>query len=155
MKGIIVSAALAALVSSTAAFAQPAANEKHAAWATKVRVANFTLLGHNMGPIGGMLKGKTAFDAQVVSEKATIINQLANMIADTSKIDTSKFKVETEALDKIWTDKEDYAEKIEALVVASAKVSEIALTAPQAEVMKAMGKIGKSCGTCHDSYKAD
>jgi cytochrome c556 len=155
MKGIIISAAIAALVSSTSAFAQSAANEKHAQWATKVRTANFTLLGHNMGPIGGMLKGKVPFNAEVVAAKATTINQLANMIADTSKIDTSQFKVETESLDKIWSNQEDYAKKIDALVTASAKVSEIALTAPKDEVMKAMGKMGNSCGSCHDSYKKD
>ena len=136
-------------------FAHNAGNEKHAEWATKVRIANFTLLGHNMGPIGGMLKGKVPFNAQTVAEKASNINALARMIADTSKVDTSKFKVETAALDKIWSEKEDYAKKIDALIAASDKVSKIALSASEDEVMKAMGQIGKSCGSCHDSYKED
>ncbi|QOL24568.1 cytochrome c [Thalassotalea sp. LPB0316] len=155
MKRTVTSLALASLVVSTVAFAQPAANQKHAEWATKVRKANFTLLGHNMGPLGGMLKGKVPFNAEVVQEKATNINHLANMIADTSKVDTSKFNVETEALNGIWTEQDDYAEKIKALVMASERVSKIALTGSEAEVKKAMGQIGKACGSCHDSYKKD
>ncbi|NTS78368.1 cytochrome c [Catenovulum sp. SM1970] len=155
MKLTVTSLLLAGLVTSATAFAKPAANEKHANWATKVRQANFTLLGHNMGPIGGMLKGKVEFDAQVVKDKATRINELAKMIADTSRVDTSKFKVKTEALANIWTDKADYQQKIDALVTASEKVSQIALTAPKKDVLKAMGKIGQSCGSCHDSYKKD
>lgn len=155
MKRIVISAVAAALLSSTAAIAQPAGNQKHADWATKVRKANFTLLGHNMGPIGGMLKGKVPFNAKVVAEKSGRINQLANMIADTSRVDTSKFKVETEALDKIWTEKDNFAKKIQALIDASANVNKIALTGSEADVKKAMGKMGKSCGSCHDDYKKD
>lgn len=155
MKTLALTTVVAALLASASAFAKPAANEKHANWATKVRKANFTLLGHNMGPLGGMLKGRVPFDAQTVAEKATMINYLANMIADTSKVDTSKFKVETEALDKIWQNQDDYNEKIQALIDASAKVKEIALTGSESDVKKAMGKMGKSCGSCHDSYKQD
>lgn len=155
MKRTIISLAVAGLVASTVVIAQPAANEKHAGWATKVRQANFTLLGHNMGPLGGMLKGKVPFNAEVVKDKSTKINHLAQMIADTSKVDTSKFDVDTEAMKAIWKDKDDYAEKINALVLASARVSEIALTGSEADVKKAMGKMGKTCGSCHDSYKKD
>ena len=155
MKRIIIPAVAAVIFASATVFAQPAANEKHANWATKVRKANFALLGHNMGPIGGMLKGRVPFNAQVVADRATNINQLAKMIADTSKVDTSKFKVETEALDKIWTDKDNFAKKIQALIDASDKVSKIALTGSEDDVKKAMGAMGKSCGSCHDDYKKD
>jgi len=155
MKRIVISAVAAALFASTAAIAQPAGNQKHADWATKVRKANFTLLGHNMGPIGGMLKGRVPFNAQIVADKATRINQLANMIADTSRVDTSKFKVETEALDKIWSEKVEFAKKIQALIDASENVSKLALTGAEGDVRKAMGKMGKSCGSCHDDYKKD
>lgn len=155
MKRILISAVATALFASATAMAKPAANEKHANWATKVRQANFTLLGHNMGPLGGMLKGKVPFNAQVVADKATRINQLAHMIADTSRVDTSKFKVETEALDKIWSEKVEFAKKIQALIDASENVSKIALTGSEDDVRKAMGKMGKSCGSCHDDYKKD
>ena len=155
MKRIITSAVVAGLFASAFAFAKPAANEKHANWATKVRKANFTLLGHNMGPLGGMLKGRAPFNAEVVKENATNINTLASMIASTSKVDTSKFDVETEAKNDIWANQEDYAKKIDALIAASKAVSEIALTGSESEVKKAMGKMGKTCGSCHDDYKKD
>ena len=155
MKRLIISAVAAGLLTSVAAFAQPAANEKHAGWATKVRKANFTLLGHNMGPLGGMLKGKVPFNADLVATKTGNINQLANMIAETSKVDTSKFDVDTEALPDIWTNKEDFAKKIEALIKMSEKVNQIALTGTEKEVMGTLGKMAKTCGSCHDSYKKD
>jgi cytochrome c556 len=154
-KTLIASTIAIAVLSCGIAAAQPAANEKHAAWATKVRKSVFTLLGHNMGPIGGMLKGKVPFNAEVVANNATNINQLANMIAGASKVDTSKFKVDTEALDSIWSQPEDYAKKIEALVSASSELSAIALNGDEKAVRKAMGAMGKTCGSCHDDYKKD
>lgn len=151
----VLAVAAAGVLSSGIAVAQDAANEKHAHWATKVRQSVFTLLGHNMGPIGGMLRGKVPYNAEVVESKAKNINQLANMIADVSRVNTSKFKVETEALDKIWAQPDDYAKKIQALVMASENVLKIVKTGSEADVKKAMGQIGRACGSCHDDFKVD
>ena len=150
-----------ALVTAVFAFttltatAQPATSQKHADHALKMRKAVFSLLGSNMGPMGGMAKGKIPFDAKVVEKNSLRINQISKMIADYMKTDTSKFKLKTEALDKIWTENEKFAKKIEALTTASAALHKVASTGDENALRKAIGGVGKTCGGCHDDYKAD
>ena len=83
------------------ASSEPAKSQKHANKTLKMRQAVFSLLCSNMGPLGGMLKGKVPFNAKVVEKNALRINQLSMMIADYLKTDTSKYKLKTEALDNI------------------------------------------------------
>jgi len=137
------------------ASSEPAKSQKHANKTLKMRQAVFSLLGSNMGPLGGMMKGKVPFNAKVVEKNALRINQLSMMIADYLKTDTSKYKLKTEALDNIWTEKEKFAQKIEALSKASKALHKVANTGNEKAIKKAIGAVGKSCGSCHDDYKAD
>ena len=137
------------------ASSEPAKSQKHANKTLKMRQAVFSLLGSNMGPLGGMLKGKVPFNAKVVEKNALRINQLSMMIADYLKTDTSKYKLKTEALDNIWTEEEKFAKKIEALSKASIALHKVASTGNEKAIKKAIGAVGKTCGSCHDDYKAD
>ena len=89
---------------------------------TELRQSVFSLLGSNMGPLGGMAKGKIAFDAEKVGKHALRINQLSVMIADYTRTNTSAHKVKTEALDKIWSKPDDFAKRIKDLTEASANL---------------------------------
>ena len=73
-------------VLATGAMANSAKSLKHAQKATELRQSIFSLLGSNMGPLGGMAKGKIAFDAEKVGKHALRINQLSLMIANISFI---------------------------------------------------------------------
>jgi len=145
----------ALVLSISAVNAGQAKSEKHAKKATELRQSVFSLLGSNMGPLGGMAKGKIAFDAKAVTKHALRINQLSMMIADYSRTDTSKFSVETEALDKIWQQPTEFAEKIKALNESSSKLMAAAATGDESAMKKAIGGVGKTCGGCHDDFKKD
>ncbi|MFT4924455.1 MAG: cytochrome c556 [Phenylobacterium sp.] len=152
-KGAIV---LVSVMASSFAFAsQPAKNLKHAQKSAQLRQSVFSLIGSNMKPIGGMLKGKIAFDAVRVEKSALRINQLSLMIADYMKTDTSAHKVETEALDVVWQKQAKFAEKIEALTMASAKLQKVAATKDEKATKGAMKNVGRACGSCHDDFKAE
>jgi len=140
---------------SCSAFAEPAKSIKHAKGATELRQSVFKLLGNNMGKLGAMAKGKIAFDADVAEISAKRINQLSLMIADYTKTDTSAFKVETEALDVIWEKPQKFSDSIEKLTLASMNLQRIAATKDESAIKGAIGGVGKSCGGCHDVFKAE
>jgi cytochrome c556 len=142
-------------VLASGAMADSAKSMKHAQKATDLRQSIFSLLGSNMGPLGGMARGKIDFDAEKVGKHALRINQLSMMIADYTRTDTSAHKVKTEALDKIWTQPDNYAKRIEDLTKASANLQKAALSGNEGLIKKAIGGVGKTCGGCHDDFKVE
>ncbi|MEP1743464.1 MAG: cytochrome c [Kangiellaceae bacterium] len=135
--------------------ADSAKSQKHADNALKMRKAVFSLLGSNMGPMGAMAKGKIPLNKEVVEKNALRINQLSLMMADYLKTDTSKFKLKTDALDKIWSEQDKFADKIEALTKSSDALYLAAKAGDEKAIKMAIKNVGGSCGSCHDDYKAD
>jgi len=147
--------AASSLIVATSTMADNAKSLKHAKKATDNRQSVFSLLGSNMFPLGAMAKGKMPFDAKAIEKHALRINQLSHMIADYSRTNTSKFKVETEALNDIWEKPEAYEKRINALTTASANLQKVVKSGNESAIKKAIGGVGKSCGGCHDDFKAD
>jgi len=148
--------AIVIALSSTNAIAEQAKSLKHAKKATELRQSIFSLLGNNMGPLGGMARGKIEFDAKKVEKHATRINQLSLMIGDYLNTDTSGHKVNTEALDNIWQKKDEFATRIKDLTKASATLQQLAMKGDDEQAMKkAISGVGRSCGGCHDDFKKD
>ncbi|MGB0936090.1 MAG: c-type cytochrome [Colwellia sp.] len=143
------------VLTTNIAVADTAKSEKHANKATHLRHAVFTLLGANMGTLGGMAKGKIPFDAKVIEQNATRINQISYMISDYTKIDTSAYKVKTDALDKVWSERDAYEQKVTDLTNASAKLMEVSTSGDVKAIKSAIGGVGKTCGGCHDDFKKD
>ncbi|TWX47420.1 c-type cytochrome [Colwellia hornerae] len=142
-------------VMATGAIANTASSLKHAEKATELRQSIFSLLGSNMGPLGGMAKGKIELDAEKVAKHALRINQLSMMIADYTRTDTSTYKVKTEALNKIWQQPDAFSKRIKDLTQASASLQTAALSGDESLIKKAIGGVGKTCGGCHDDFKAE
>ncbi|MDG1752210.1 MAG: cytochrome c [Thalassotalea sp.] len=149
------SVAFALVLSTSIANADVAKSEKHAQKSTELRQSIFSLLGSNMGPLGGMAKGKIDFDVKAIEKHALRINQLSYMIADYTRTDTSTFNVKTDTLNKVWQETDLFAEKIKALNESSANLMKVAKTGDEGAIKKAIGGVGKSCGGCHDDFKKD
>ncbi|GAA6204909.1 cytochrome c [Thalassotalea sp. SU-HH00458] len=149
------SLACALILSTTIATAEPAKSEKHAKKATELRQSIFALMGSNMGPLGGMAKGKMPFDVKAIEKHALRINQLSFMIADYTSTNTSKFEVKTEALNKVWQERDLFVEKIADLNKSSAHLMAVVKTGDEGAIKKAIGGVGKTCGGCHDVFKKD
>ena len=147
--------ACALVLATNVAIADTAKSEKHAKKANKLRHAVFTMLGANMGTLGGMAKGKIPFNAKVVEKNATRINQLSYMVADYTRVDTSAYKVKTEALPKVWSKREAFEKRIDDLTLASAKLVKVSKSADEAAIKSAIRGVGKTCGGCHDNFKEE
>jgi cytochrome c556 len=154
---IITKIAIAGVVAvlTTGAMADTAKSLKHAEKVTELRQSIFSLLGNNMWQLGSMAKGKITFDAEKAGKHALRINQLSLMIADYARTDTSAHKVKTEALDKIWKQPDEFAKRIKDLTLASAKLQKAALSGDESMVKKAISGVGRTCGGCHDNFKAE
>jgi cytochrome c556 len=148
-------AACVLTLATSVAIADTAKSEKHANQSTKLRHAVFTMLGANMGTLGGMAKGKIPFDAKVIEKNATRINQLSLMIDDYTKTDTSTYKVKTEASPKVWTERSAFETRIHDLTLASAKLVKASTSGDESAIKAAIGGVGKTCGGCHDNFKED
>ncbi len=156
MKNIIKAViTVSTMIVTTTVVADTATSLKHAKKAAHNREAVFSLLGSNMGPLGAMAKGKIPLNAEAVEKHAKRINQLSLMIADYSKTDTSGFKVKTEALNDIWKKPEAYAKRINDLTKSSATLQAVAMSGDTAAIKRAIGGVGKTCGGCHDNFRAD
>lgn len=104
------------------------------------------------GPIVGMAREQIPYDAEVVKNNAEKIATLLPMIHDVFRRDTSSFDLDTEALDDIWGDFDDFSAKA---TTATQRAQALAAAASenQGAAMKAFGALGGSCKACHDNYR--
>ncbi|MEM7081396.1 MAG: cytochrome c [Pseudomonadota bacterium] len=143
--------------SSAEATAAPSGPEPDRAMlaATKQRKALFTLIFKNYLPIASMARERIPFDADVVRTNAEHIQNLGAMMADVFETDTRGSGVVTESLDAIWEQPEKYAQKISAFQAASVALVGAAATGDEATIKASAGRLGQSCGSCHDDFRVD
>jgi cytochrome c556 len=115
-------------------------------------MARMKLMGEvkaNMGVLGGMAKGKMAFDAdKAAMAKAGLI---ANAQAIPAAFEVKVMDPKSEALPAIWENWEDFASKAGAMEAAVG-----ALDVSSAEgIQGGLRSVGGSCGGCHKSYRID
>jgi len=143
-------ACVVAGVAAAAAKADPADD------AIKARRGFFTLLGAEIGPLGAMAKGEAPYDADAAQRHAANLQALSGyrfgdlFVAGSSNDD--KFG-DTRALPVIWTDTAGFSEKAGGLVAAIGALQGVAGEG-QAALAGGVGALGKSCGACHDTYRA-
>ena len=130
-------------------------NIKRAIYSVDVRQSVLTVMGSNMGPMGAMARGKIPLNVALVEKNATRIMHLSEMLPDAFRFDTTGYDVTTDALDPIWDDFAKFEEKAKATNEAARVLAKVAASGDESAVTKAIGRLGKSCGSCHDDYKAE
>ena len=123
--------------------------------AVEVRQSLLQLVRWNLGPLGNMARGRIPLDIEQVGTNAARIEGLFGMMGDAFATDTRGADVETDALDRIWEESEQFAEKISAARQAAADLAEVAGTGDEDNVRAGIGALARTCGSCHDDYKAD
>lgn len=158
MKKILVLISALCVTASGLLFVASAQNdmtpEERAAMAVDQRKALFKTLRFNLIPIAGMAQG-APFDAEVAERNARRIAAISSMIPEVLAQDTRGFDVETTALDSIWTNMDDFADKAAALEMNANAFAEAASSGDFATAMGAFRAFGGSCGNCHDTYRVD
>lgn len=157
-KALVLVSALAVFASgilfTTSAQDDSPTPQQQAASAADTRQAVFKLLRFNLIPIVGMAQG-APFNAEVAERNARRIAALAPMIPDLLAEDTRGFDIETEALDVIWENQSDVADKAQALLDAANNFADIASGGDMGETLGAVRSLGGACANCHDDYRVD
>jgi cytochrome c556 len=106
----------------------------------------------NMKSMGDMMKGKKPYDAIMFARhaddlaKAASLDLLAGFPPDSDQ-------GETDARPDIWLDFEDFSKKLADLRDASQALRKAVASGDKAAIGDALGKTGKRCKACHESYK--
>ena len=98
-----------------------------------------------------MASGKTPYNAETVARNAPILEVLTKLAWDGFVESTKDEK--SKALPAVWTDNAKFktaADRMQSAVAALNKVSK----SDEAAVKVALGDVGKSCGGCHDDFRA-
>lgn len=152
-------AATAAISVAIAQTAAPAKTAAEAKTAIEARQAHFESIKKAYEPLGAMLKsvdrGGTEVNPPAVVAAAPKLAELASAIPGKFAVDTRGFKdTRTDARDAVWASAADFKAKADAMAAAVTAAAGIAKSGDKAATKKALADIGKTCGACHDSFKA-
>ncbi len=122
------------------------------AGAVEDRQAVMKSMGNALGPLVAIAKGENAFDAGVVEQNLTAVNEAAQKLDVAVLFPEGSTTGETAALPAIWENLADVQARADKL---KADVAEVASSMPadQAGVQAALGRIGQNCDGCHENYR--
>lgn len=143
------------LLASGVTWAAPAKNEAEAKAAEEARSAQFKDVGKAWEPIANMLRRKQPYDGAIVEKQSAQVAELSKKIPSLFEVDTRAFKdLKTESLDGIWTNQADFNAKADAFTRAAQALNEASKGGGDAAAFtKNAVAIGKTCSSCHDSYR--
>ncbi|MEM8839364.1 MAG: cytochrome c [Pseudomonadota bacterium] len=149
----LVGAAIAAAVSisvSAPSFADPIDDT------IKARRAYYQVVGFNFGQVVAMAKGEADYDAEAAKNAATNLQALSKLHLlplFPPGSDNEAKKGATRSLPKIWSDFPGVVEKVQAWQGAVDGLVAVSANGKDA-LGPAVGEVGKTCGACHDAYRA-
>ena len=106
------------------------------------------MIGQNIGILGDMAGGKTAYDAAAAEAAKAAIVEAAGKIEATFK-DQGAADPASEAKPEIWTSWDDFVAKANALNTAATALDATTLESVQA----GMAAVGGACKACHTAYR--
>ena len=118
----------------------------------KQRQAAMTLIGKYWGPVAGMASGKVPYNADIVARNATYLENLSQMPWDGFHESTKGEKSRT--LPEAYSQKAKFDEIAERMQAEIAKLGVVARAKNEAGVKQQFGAVGKTCGACHDWFRA-
>jgi cytochrome c556 len=143
---ILITLAATCAVLSAPAAAQFAKTED----AIKYRQSAMFIQGQHAGRLGAMAAGRVPYDAPVALANAEVMLQI-------SRLPWAAFGPGTEggkAKPEIWKEQPKFKELSERLMSETDKLF-VAAKAGNLDALKtAMGAVGESCKTCHDSFRS-
>ncbi|NKI35605.1 cytochrome c [Wenzhouxiangella sp. XN79A] len=152
LSGTVLAAVLAATIPGSARAELP---QDQAERAVETRQSVLHLMAWNMAPLGAMARDRIEFDGERVTTNADRLLALSKMLSDAFGPDTRGNDVETEALDVIWENPEDFAAKVQANIDAATALVEISASGDEGAIKEAIGRLGSTCGSCHDDFRVD
>lgn len=115
----------------------------------KQRQAAMTLIGKYFGPIAGMAQGKIPYDNAVAMRNAAYLSALSQMPWDGFHANTKG--IDSKALPAVFENEAKFKEAQDRFTGAVAK---LASAKDEGGIKAAAGEVGKSCGACHNDFRA-
>jgi cytochrome c556 len=146
---LVAAGTLAAVLCALPAHAQFAKPED----AIKYRRAAMTVMAAHFGRVAGMANGKIAFDPKAAADSADIALTMSKLpfVAFIPGTD----KGETKAEPKIWSEQDKFRAAAEQMQENMVKLDAAARSGSLDTIKAAVGDTGKSCKSCHDSYRKE
>ena len=121
--------------------------------AIKHRQSVMTLQGYYVGQIFAMANGRMPFDAKLAADNAEILSTITRL-AWVGFVEGTD-KGETNAKPQIWQEKAKFDETARKLQDDVAKLNVAAKTGSLDQIKAAVGTVGQTCKSCHDTYKKE
>lgn len=118
----------------------------------KQRQAAMTLIGKYWGPIAGMPSGKAPYNAERVATNAAFLEPLSKMPWDGFHENTKDEK--SRALPTVFTENAKFKEGAEAMQRNISALVKVSKGGDEASVKSAIAAVGKTCGGCHENFRA-
>lgn len=105
--------------------------------------------------VGNMFKGKTEFNRTVIEDAAEVFSQhgltMKGLFPDTKE---SRNGHKTEALPRIWTEWENFSEKVDEFIALNNELKKtLTTTDNNRDLKKAFFQTAKSCRGCHKRFR--
>ncbi len=116
----------------------------------KQRQSAMTLIGKYWGPVNGMAQGKAPYNADLAARNAAFLDALSQMPWDGFTADTKDEK--SRALPAIYENPAKFKEAQDRLRATAQKL--VASAKDEGAFKAAAGEMGKTCGACHNDFRA-
>ncbi len=142
-------------LATAAATAQGTASAADPADVIEYRQAVFQVAKNNFGPIADMLKGDIEYDQATVEKNAAVVQMMSTLVGDLFPEGTDPASGETDALQDIWENPDDFADKVAKFEETSVELVAAADSGDKRQLAAAVKDVGGSCKACHDDFRRD
>jgi len=130
-------------------------DDEQAAQAVKTRQSVLTVIRWNVVPMAGMVKERIPYDAKQFRRHAARVAYMTTMIPDAFRPDTRGHDLETEALDKIWDEFDEFERLAIAVQEKADALNNVAMGDDFVAVQTAFLDVGQACKNCHDKFREE
>ena len=142
-----------ALLATAILFASSAYAQVKPADALKYRKNAYHVLLWNWMPLANTVRGKTPYVKADFERYSARIAQIAPMLLEGFPPGSGVGR--TESKPEIWTNWADFQLKMRAFETESAALATLSKGGDFEKIKVQFGKVGGTCKSCHDKYKAD
>jgi len=118
------------------------------------RQAAYQVIVWNWGPMAGMVRGSIPYDKAKFERNAKRVAQMVPALIEGFPVGSDK-GAKTEALPAIWQNLPDFQSKMKAFETESAALAKISSSGNFEPIKLQFAKVGATCKSCHDKYKAE
>ena len=146
----LISACMAVAFGAGAGYATTVLAQAKPDQLVKQRQSAMTLISKYFGPLGAMAKGKAPYDAAVAARNSGFLVALSQMPWDGFHASTKD--IQSKALPAVFENEAKFKEAAERMQGAMTKLA--AAANDEAAFKGAVGEAAKSCGACHNDFRA-